>query len=189
MVLKRIIKNEHGRSMIEMLGVLAIVGVLSVGALAGYSATMENYKANKAIDEIHNLIVGVKDIFSDKPNYLELGNSTTGYKILTAVGIFPTDWKNVYSENMAVYQSVSGANFVVRYSLRDDRACRKILTAGWSDEFGQDLVRLYTYDGSTSIVYAWEGATKVLPMTIDKSIEACNHIKDSAIKSIYFYFK
>ena len=29
--------NESGRSMIEMLGVLAIIGVLSVGGIAGYS--------------------------------------------------------------------------------------------------------------------------------------------------------
>ncbi len=29
-----------GRSMVEMLGVLAIIGVLSVGAVAGYSKAM-----------------------------------------------------------------------------------------------------------------------------------------------------
>ena len=28
--------NQSGRSMIEMLGVLAIIGVLSVGGIAGY---------------------------------------------------------------------------------------------------------------------------------------------------------
>jgi Tfp pilus assembly protein PilE len=39
--------NEYGRSMIEMLGVLAIVGVLSVGGIAGYSKAMTNYKMNK----------------------------------------------------------------------------------------------------------------------------------------------
>ncbi|MBS6473139.1 MAG: hypothetical protein KH347_02690 [Acetobacter sp.] len=32
--------NESGRSMIEMLGVLAIIGVLSVGGIAGYSQAM-----------------------------------------------------------------------------------------------------------------------------------------------------
>ena len=32
------IKNESGRCMIEMLGVLAIIGVLSVGGIAGYSS-------------------------------------------------------------------------------------------------------------------------------------------------------
>ena len=36
--------------MVEMLGVLAIVGVLSAGALKGYSAAMFKYKMNKTID-------------------------------------------------------------------------------------------------------------------------------------------
>ena len=37
----------HGRSMVEMLGVLAIIGVLSVGAIAGYSKAMFKYRLNK----------------------------------------------------------------------------------------------------------------------------------------------
>ena len=40
----------NGRSMVEMLGVLAIVGVLSVGALKGYSSAMFRYKVNQSID-------------------------------------------------------------------------------------------------------------------------------------------
>ena len=36
-----------GRSMVEMLGVLANIGVLSVGAIAGYSKAMMKYKLNK----------------------------------------------------------------------------------------------------------------------------------------------
>ena len=35
------IKNQNGRSMIEMLGVLAIIGVLSVGGIAGYGTESE----------------------------------------------------------------------------------------------------------------------------------------------------
>ena len=41
--------NEQGRSMIEMLGVLAIVGVLSVGGIAGYSKAMNKFKTNKQL--------------------------------------------------------------------------------------------------------------------------------------------
>ena len=33
--------NETGRSMVEMLGVLAIVGVLSVGGVYGYGVAMK----------------------------------------------------------------------------------------------------------------------------------------------------
>ena len=36
--------NNAGRSMIEMLGVLAIIGVLSVGGIAGYSKAMTKFK-------------------------------------------------------------------------------------------------------------------------------------------------
>ena len=45
-------KNENGRSMVEMLGVLAIIGVLSVGGIAGYTMAMNKYKANE------NLAIG-----------------------------------------------------------------------------------------------------------------------------------
>ena len=38
--------NDKGRSMVEMLGVLAIIGVLSVVAIAGYSKAMMKHKLN-----------------------------------------------------------------------------------------------------------------------------------------------
>ncbi len=43
-------KKQFGRSMIEMLGVLAIVGILSAGGIAGYSMAMQSYKTNAFIE-------------------------------------------------------------------------------------------------------------------------------------------
>ena len=43
---------EKGRSMIEMLGVLAIIGVLSVGGLSGYTMAMNRYRANTILDYV-----------------------------------------------------------------------------------------------------------------------------------------
>ena len=45
-----------GRSMVEMLGVLAIIGVLSVGAIAGYSKAMFKYKLNKHAESFSMLL-------------------------------------------------------------------------------------------------------------------------------------
>ena len=42
--------TQSGRSMVEMLGVLAIIGVLSVGGIAGYSKAMFKYQLNQTID-------------------------------------------------------------------------------------------------------------------------------------------
>ena len=45
-------KLQEGRSMIEMLGVLAIIGVLSIGGLAGYTMAMNRYRANTLTDYV-----------------------------------------------------------------------------------------------------------------------------------------
>ncbi len=42
--------NECGRSMIEMLGVLAIIGVLSVGGIAGYTSAMRSHRTNEILN-------------------------------------------------------------------------------------------------------------------------------------------
>ena len=42
-------QKESGRSMVEMLGVLAIIGVLSVGGVYGYGVAMKKHKANEAL--------------------------------------------------------------------------------------------------------------------------------------------
>ena len=50
-------KNESGRSMVEMLGVLAIIGVLSVGGIAGYTTAMNSHRANEAVNNATRLAV------------------------------------------------------------------------------------------------------------------------------------
>ena len=42
--------GETGRSMVEMLGVLAIIGVITVGGLAGYNYGMNRYRTNEILD-------------------------------------------------------------------------------------------------------------------------------------------
>ena len=44
---------QKGRSMIEMLGVLAIIGVLSIGGLLGYRRAVNNHQANVILDDVN----------------------------------------------------------------------------------------------------------------------------------------
>ena len=67
--------NENGRSMIEMLGVLAIIGVLSVGGIAGYSKAMSKYRTNKMIDQATMLITNIRTMFAQQQSYAGLNNS------------------------------------------------------------------------------------------------------------------
>ena len=48
--------------MIEMLGVLAIIAVLTVGGIAGYSKAMKKYQANKVVGEIIQVLANLKEL-------------------------------------------------------------------------------------------------------------------------------
>jgi len=62
--------GQQGRSMIEMLGVLAIIGVLSVGGIAGYSKAMHKYRVNKAIEQITLIAGNIRAFFAPQKNYV-----------------------------------------------------------------------------------------------------------------------
>ena len=69
--------RECGRSMVEMLGVLAIIGVLSVGAIAGYSKAMFKYKLNKQAQSLNLLL---NNFIQIKPS-LEYAYTGTAFNI------------------------------------------------------------------------------------------------------------
>ena len=50
--------NERGRSMVEILGVLAIIAVLTVGGIIGYTYAMDYYRENETLDQYTKTIVG-----------------------------------------------------------------------------------------------------------------------------------
>ena len=56
---KAYIKYESGRSMVEMLGVLAVIGVLSIGGIVGYSYGMDKYRANETINDIMLMSINI----------------------------------------------------------------------------------------------------------------------------------
>lgn len=54
-------KSQSGRSMVEMLGVLAIIGVLSVGGITGYRYAMDQYHTNQALRLVDLFALSVKE--------------------------------------------------------------------------------------------------------------------------------
>ena len=85
------IKNQNGRSMIEMLGVLAIIGVLSVGGIAGYSKAMQKYRINKTIEQITLITGNVRSFFDSQGNYRGLISTNTGKAIIKKAKLVPDE--------------------------------------------------------------------------------------------------
>lgn len=57
---------ESGRSMVEILGTLAIIGVLSIGGIAGYSYGMDKHKANETLQEVRLKAIDILAQFNQR---------------------------------------------------------------------------------------------------------------------------
>lgn len=103
---------EKGRSMIEMLGVLAIIGVLSVGGISGYSRAMEKFKINKLVGEYSNVVF---QLLEYKDNLLRSNpkNQVFIADIMAAMNIVPGSWV----KRDRVFYSDSQGNSVAVYLL------------------------------------------------------------------------
>jgi len=54
--------SESGRSMVEMLGVLAIAGILTIGGIAGFNYAMDRAKANDILDGVNKRAVALSPL-------------------------------------------------------------------------------------------------------------------------------
>ena len=74
-------KSESGRSMVEMLGTLAIIGVLSIGGIAGYTYAMNKSKANDILDGVSKRAVVVSQqliMGNETPSLVEYAGKKIG---------------------------------------------------------------------------------------------------------------
>ena len=88
--------SQYGRSMIEMLGVLAIIGVLSVGGIAGYSKAMEQFRINKAISEYSMLIFGMLEHLDDfKKTTTSMTENAEVFTVAESLSLVPQSWNKI----------------------------------------------------------------------------------------------
>ena len=175
--------------MIEMLGVLAIIGVLSVGGIAGYSKAMMKYRVNKTADQITQLAQNIRTLYASQKNY-----STLNENVIKKAHLAPEDmYDNTNSTTLyhpfgrTVYIYVRGKNtggsgdskaFVVRLFNIPEEACVELLTRDWGSGSSAGLIAVGgggsaydAYIGERSrrdVTFAEEGV-----MSVDKAIQIC----------------
>ncbi len=151
--------TQSGRSMVEMLGVLAIIGVLSVGAIAGYSKAMMKYKLNKHAESINMLInnslqmlsqLGPKeeDVKYHAVTLYKLGLIPDGirYNNTDALyDVFNNDIR-VYTKDKADTSYNYGISFRTKNSSLDINSCRNIITVAKENSANLKRVTAYNND-------------------------------------------
>ena len=82
----RVWASQRGRSMVEMLGVLSIIGVLSVGGISAYSTAMKKIKTNDLLAQIRQEAVLIAAQLATGRTNLTLSAENT---VFTSVAMVP----------------------------------------------------------------------------------------------------
>ena len=123
-------KQESGRSMIEMLGVLAIMGVITVGAIAMISRAMRTQKHNAVNDEVTQIVLGVRQLWGEYDDFSNIDSSTI-------FGAISMSNKNPYGGTYSV--SVNPSNprqFIVGIDGLSQSDCEYLVAKAWTDSVG-----------------------------------------------------
>ncbi len=126
-------RQESGRSMIEMLGVLAIMGVITVGAIGMISTAMRTQKRSTVNDEVIQIVTGVRQLLGEFDDYSHINNAT----IFGAMGMSS---KNPYGGTYEL--SVDSANprqFIVSITGLAQSDCEYFVTKAWTDSVGYQM--------------------------------------------------
>jgi len=135
-------KQESGRSMIEMLGVLAIMGVITVGAIAMISTAMRTQKHNTTNDDVTQIVLGVRQLLGEYDDFSNIDNST----IFGAIGISN---KNPYGGVYTVSVNPSNTRqFIVGIDGLSQSDCEHLVTKAWTDSVGY-ITSNHTESGAT----------------------------------------
>lgn len=195
--------NENGRSMIEMLGVLAIIGVLSVGGIAGYTKAMEKYRINRTIEEVTHLSQNIRTFYSTARGankYSSLAVSShcfsgsvatsssgvcSGALIVQKAKLLPDEMyggsgsglENAFGGKVNIS---GGSTFAIELTGVPEEACVEVATQNW-ESVSSGIVMVGIAVGSNNVTnYCAKNYSNVscgnnkLPIGIDVAASACN---------------
>ena len=208
-------ENPLGRSMIEMLGVLAIIGVLSVGGIAGYSQAMEKFKMNKAIGDYNMLIFGLLEHEADLKKLATNANVsfTSLINYVDSAGLIPQNWQKIndsvisdaYGNHIQIFVNEIGKLVVDFYlggfEAGDDKVwrkskafnpklCREIFS-NIAAPLHSTLEKAWIYGSNDSFSgdkFCSKNVTCLRDITLQQIKDACNSCEKEKYCAVVFWF-
>lgn len=131
--------NESGRSMMEMLGVIAIIGILTVGGIAGYSKAMEKWRINKTANQISYIVGHLRSLYRGQMDYRGL-DSTNSYAVIDKTAAFPQEMGKE-----GTYRNPLGGTVTAKASGKDIAESKD--DDGNYTSYNDDMAFILTYTG------------------------------------------
>lgn len=178
-------KNEQsGRSMVEILGVLAIIGVLSVGGIAGYSKAMAKHKLTKTQDQLQLLTINIRNAFAGSADFEELDNISAIKLNVVPAEMLPNGLGktaditgesgivNAFSGGVII-KAIDGnkQHFSIKFTKLGSVTCTSLASSDWGTE---GLVKMTVSNGTHEV----ETYQENLPLSATTAVGYCNGTND-----------
>ena len=123
-------KQESGRSMIEMIGVLAIMGIITAGAFVLISTALNTQKRSRVTDDVTAIVSGVRNLLGEYDDFSNIDNSTI-------FGAISMSNKNPYGGTYELAVNTNNTRqFIVRINGLSKTDCEGLVTKAWVDSVG-----------------------------------------------------
>lgn len=131
--------NQSGRTMLEMLGVLGIMGIITYGAIAGINYGMSSYKINQTYSEVQDIIQGVEDLYSWSKLYPssieELMKAACGNDVFTNSNSCVIDGANSKVQgafgDMYISPTDGRKSFFIHITVANSSECTRLAQMDW----------------------------------------------------------
>ncbi len=157
--------------MVEMLGVLAIVGVLSAGGVAGYSMAMQNHRTNVLIDKIQIVSQQTRRLYKGEYSNLITDGGIDNLKDLGLV----QDISDPFGGNLLLELS-SGADKarfgVTSKAILSQETCVDLIMTDWGDCGIFFRIAVIPVNSST-VTARFNCGESTWPPNVDAAIDAC----------------
>ena len=172
--------------MVEMLGVLAIIGVLSVGGIAGYSKAMTKFKINKSMDQVTTLVTKIRTMYGQQKSYegLDIEQSVSMGIIPSEMVENSTSLTNAFAGTVLLgnvkFNNHDAGAFQLVYNGLGQEACVTMATSDWGSGSSSGLLGISISGSSQEIVESAPVATQNgsftgtdLPVKIIDAVSFC----------------
>lgn len=172
--------NQLGASMVEMIGVIGIISIVTTGIIATVSKIFDRYQQSAIITQIRDLQKNIRVRFSAMADYRDL-SKTGAVQTLVKERVIPNNMvsgdKIYHAYNGEVSISGTQYDYTIKFSDIKKVGCIDLLTLSWTVNDTSDLIKLKV-DGKT---YTWTASgSSALPIGL---IEAGTRCKDDRTKN------
>ena len=195
--------NQKGSSMVEMLGVLAVVSMLGISVIKLVGNVMDMFKQNLVANEVRDLQKAISGRYKFEGNYKELFEGKTEdetINFLCSNKMAPFKMCNgsslKHSMGGAVRIScflVSGVcdytKYVLSFENLSDRTCINVAQINWFSKQKSDIYDIFVNEELVGVLphnKTPDSDEEILPLSTKSILETCNR-KGENIVTWTFY--